>query len=112
MFPGTIINFSNNASALLQSVDGKMQGTIAHSGDTHNIQLDINQDGTFDGLFEDKNSDLKIELQGGLAKLISGKMPVEGLKIEADHHVVDLKKDKNNQLSGSIESKDVKKGAN
>lgn len=107
---GVINNFSNNSSVMVQLIDGKTQGTLVHSGDTHDIRLDANSDGTFSGSFKDKNSNLKIEMEGGIAKLTSGQIPVNGLKIEADHHVIDLKMDSNNQLCGSIESKDTQNG--
>ena len=107
---GIINNFSNNASGLLQFTDGKAEGQYIHSGDNHNIALDVNSDGTFSGSFEDKNSGVKIEMQGGAARLISGQMPAGGLAIEADHHVINLKMDDHNNLSGSIESKDTQAG--
>jgi hypothetical protein len=107
---GSVINYSKNSSILIESVEGKAHGALIHSGDTHDIKIDVNDDGTFSGSFEDKNSHIKIELQGGNARIVSGQIPIDGLMIEADHHIISLKLDNKNQLSGSIESKDTENG--
>ena len=107
---GMIQSFSDNCAASLQIVDGKTTGTFLHTGDTHKTRIDMESDGTFTGAFEDTKKGLKIEIEGGVAKVVAGQIPVDGINIVGDHHVVSLKLDKENRLCGSIESKDTKYG--
>lgn len=107
---GIIQSFSDNSTAGLQIVDGKTTGTFLHTGNTHKTQIDMDSDGAFTGSFEDSKNGLKIEIQGGAAKVVAGQVPVDGINIVGDHHVVSLKLDKDNRLCGSIESKDTKYG--
>ena len=103
---GGIYSFSNNASASMKIVDNKVSGTLLNSGDTHNIKLEINNDGSFEGVYEDKkDGNVKIGITGGMASVISGEFPVNGVDIEADHHIIKLVMDENKQISGQIESK-------
>jgi len=108
---GGIYSFSNNAAASVQVQNGKTSGEFIHSGDTHQLKIDVNDDGTFDGTYvETKDDGIKIEMRGGLASISEGKVPINGLAIASDHHTVNLTVDKNNQLSGYIESKDSDNG--
>jgi len=107
---GVIYSFSDNSAASVQIVDGKTTGTFQHSGDTHKTRIDMSSDGTFTGSFEDTTIGLKIEMRGGGASVTSGKIPVNGINIIADHHIISLKLDSNNRICGSIESKDTQYG--
>jgi hypothetical protein len=47
---GTILNFSNNAQMGINfNEKGKASGNFVHSGDTHSLMANVNQDGTFKG---------------------------------------------------------------
>jgi hypothetical protein len=109
---GGIYSFSNNSAASVQVQNGRTTGEFIHSGDTHQFKIDVNDDGTFDGAYVDtKNGTVKIEIQGGLARLSEGEIPVNGLKVTSDHHTVNLALDSNKKLSGYIESRDPDQGA-
>jgi hypothetical protein len=101
---GAIANFSDHASAGLQFVDGKLQGSIIHSGDNHSLQLDAKGDGTFEGTYREEKSNLEIAFKGGIATLVKGQIPEGGIKISGDHHVVNITKSADGKLSGGIES--------
>lgn len=107
---GLIQSFSGNSAASVQIVDGKTIGTFIHTGDTHKTSINMNDDGTFTGSFEDTAKGLQIELEGGVASLVSGKIPINGINIIANHHIIKLKLDENNSLCGSIGSKDTQYG--
>lgn len=99
-------NFSDNAGASINISGGKVSGSIFASGDNHALNIDIHDDGTFDGIYEDKSGgDLKIEMKGGIASLLSGQVPETGITYSGDHHIIKLKMDDDGKLSGSFESK-------
>ena len=102
---GAILGFSDNASAALQINGGKVSGTLIHSGDTHSIKVDVNDDGTFDATYVDKkDGNLEVQIKGGIASVISGEFPLNGVTINSDHHSVTLTRDRDGKLSGEIES--------
>jgi hypothetical protein len=108
---GGIYNFSANASALLQIIDGKVEGSLIQSGDTHSLCLNAKNDGSLEGTFTDRrNGGIEISFQAGLARLVKGKLPPGGLSITADHHRVNLQLDAEGKVSGAIESRAVKDG--
>lgn len=108
---GAIYNFSENAGAMLQVVDGKVQGSIAHAGDTHSLNLTAAADGTFDGTYTDtRNGGIEVAFKGGAATLIKGKLPEGGIKFKGDHHAFSLETDAKGKLSGLIESRKVANG--
>jgi len=101
---GVIANFSDHATAGLQFIDGKVLGTIVHSGDTHSLHLDAKSDGTFEGTYTDKKGALEIAFKGGVSELVRGEIPEGGIKVSGDHHVVSISKNSDGRLCGSIES--------
>lgn len=108
---GGIYSFSTNASAMFEIIDGKMKGTLIHSGDTHSLCLIAKNDGSLEGTFTDnRNGGIKISFKDGFASLIKGKLPPGGLSITADHHKINLQLDSNGKVSGTIESQAVKDG--
>jgi len=106
---GGIYNFSDNAGVMLQTVDGKTDGTIVHSGDTHNLQLNVADDGSFRGTYSDKKG-VELSIEGDKTMLKKGKIPDTGLSITGDHHRVDLKVCPNGKISGSLESLNTSTG--
>jgi autotransporter translocation and assembly factor TamB len=108
---GMIYNFSDHATAALQFVDGKMAGTVLHTGDTHSLQIDAKQDGTFTGTFKEARfGGVEVAFEGGVAKLLKGQLPATGLEVNGDHHAVRLMTSADGKLSGSIESTAVQGG--
>jgi len=108
---GGIYNFTTNTSAMFEIIDGKMEGSLIHSGDTHSLCLNAKNDGSLKGTFTDsRNGGIEISFKGGFASLIKGKLPPGGLSITADHHKVNLQLDANGKVSGTIESQAVKDG--
>lgn len=107
-----IKNFSDNAGAQVKITnDGKVMGSIYNSGDTHSLDIAFHEDGTFDGTYVDtKDGEIKVEIRGGVASLISGKIPATGVTVTADHHIIKLKMDGDQKLSGFLESKDPQNG--
>lgn len=101
---GVISNFSNHASAGLQFVGGKLQGTIVHSGDTHSLQLDVKGNGSFEGGYVDTKDNVEIVFKGGVAELVKGKLPEGGIKVTGDHHIVNISRNGEGKLCGNIES--------
>jgi hypothetical protein len=106
---GFIYGFSDNAAASVQLINGHTTGTIMHNGENHSMKL--NDDGTFDGTYEDKNGNISIKIQGGTATLLSGQIPSAGISLLGDHHTITLKMDEYHQLTGSLEAKDSKNGS-
>jgi len=108
---GVIYSFSDNAAASLQVRDGKLEGDIIHSGDTHNLKIEISSDGFYKGSFEDSRyGNLKIVFSGGEASLQQGKIPEGGIEIDGDHHKVRFNMDNKGKISGAIESKETNYG--
>ncbi|MFA6030891.1 MAG: hypothetical protein WC969_13625 [Elusimicrobiota bacterium] len=100
---GGIYNFSENAGAMLQVRGGKVEGTIAHSGDNHRLQLNVASNGKFEGTYVDARG-IEVEFKGGVATLTKGQIPAGGIKIKGDHHSVTLENDANGKLRGTITS--------
>ncbi len=107
---GVIYGFSDNATISLQVTNGNVQGTILHTGDTHILKIDVSSDGSYSGVFEDSLHKVKINLAGGKASLMEGKIPEGGIEINGDHHKIKIGVDKNGNLTGFIESQDTKYG--
>jgi hypothetical protein len=109
---GVVHNFSeNSAVGLSLNKDGKVTGTIVHSGDTHAFRADIRNDGSFEGVYADKQKGVEIALSGSEAELKKGSIPEAGITVDGDHHSTSLRVDKNGKISGAIESKNTKNGA-
>lgn len=100
---GGIYNFSDHAGVMLQTINGKTDGTIVHSGDTHNLQINVSDDGSFSGSYTDKKG-LERSIEGDKATLKNGEIPKAGISITGDHHRVDLKTGPDGKISGSLES--------
>lgn len=112
VFGGIVHNFSNNSAVRLSlNEQGKVTGTILHSGDTHGFRTDVKSDGSFQGIYVDRERGIELTLSGGEATLTKGKIPQAGLKIKGDHHRTLLKFGDNGKISGVIESRVTKDGA-
>jgi len=108
---GGIYNFSDNAGAMLQIHDGKVEGTIAHSGDTHHLNLMVQDDGKFEGTYTDcRHGEIEIIFKGGIATLTKGEIPEGGIRVQGDHHSLKLERGSNGKLCGAIESRKVPNG--
>lgn len=109
---GRIVNFSRHAAASFDIADGKVRGTVLHTGDSHSLHLAADRNGRFRGTFVDmRRGKVEIAFRGGSAHLIKGNIPHRGLRITGDHHRVALALDANGHLTGVIESRRVKNGA-
>jgi len=109
---GIIYNFSDNASALVEVKNRKLQGTFIHSGKTHRAKVDIKSDGSYGIEYKDSHmGGIELSIKGGKASLKRGKIPEAGLKINGNHHRLNLKIDSNKKLSGVVESKLTKHGS-
>lgn len=108
---GGIYSFSDNAAASLQVVDGKMEGTILHSGDNHNLRINVSGNGSYEGVYKDfRFGGVEIVLKSGEALLLKGKIPLNGIVIKGDHHNVKFTMNDNGKISGSIESINTQNG--
>ena len=108
---GAIYNFSENAGAMLLVKDGKVNGTIMHTGKTHSFRLNAKQNGQFDAIYRDKhNGGLEVYIKGGVASLRKGKLPEAGVTVSRKHHKLKLKQGASGKLSGTLESKVTKNG--
>lgn len=107
---GVIYSFSDNAAASLQVNNGKLEGSVVHSGDTHNLKIEVSSDGSYTGSFEDSRGNIKILLNGGEASLLQGKIPEGGIEINGDHHKVKFNIDNKGKISGIIESQKTNYG--
>ncbi|MCK4223832.1 MAG: hypothetical protein KAX39_01545 [candidate division Zixibacteria bacterium] len=106
---GAICNFSDHASAAIQIHNGKLKGTIIHSGDTHALRIDVKNDGTFLGTYRDSRfGGLEIYLKDDVARVKKGKIPVGGITVNGDNHKLRLKMSPAGKLSGVIQSKALK----
>lgn len=106
---GAIFNFSNHASAAVQIHQGKLKGTIVHSGDTHALRIDVKNDGTFEGTYKDTRfGGLEIQLKDDIARIKKGKIPTGGITVDADNHKLRLTLTPTGKLSGVIQSKAFK----
>ncbi len=109
---GRIVNFSRHAAASFDINDGKVRGTILHTGDSHSLHLSADRSGRFRGTFVDmRRGKVEITFQRGGAQLVKGNIPQRGLRVTGDHHRVVLAIDGKGQLTGVIESRRVKNGA-
>ncbi|MFH0948701.1 MAG: hypothetical protein V1833_06885 [Elusimicrobiota bacterium] len=107
---GIIYNFADNINTSLQIVNGKLQGTILHTGDNHILQIDACADGSYSGSYSDKQGKLKIVFDGGRASLEKGKIPETGIEINGDHHKIRFNIDTKEEICGTIESQETKYG--
>lgn len=101
---GVISNFSNNASARLQLVDGKMEGSFLHSGDKHTFQINAKSDGTYNGTYRDASGKLEVNFDGSAATLVKGNVPATGVTLSGDNHKAMLSVSASGKLQGAIES--------
>ncbi|MBV9080101.1 MAG: hypothetical protein JO102_03160 [Elusimicrobia bacterium] len=109
---GRVVNFSAHAAASFDIRDGKVRGTVLHTGDSHSLLLSADRNGRFRGTFvEMRRGKVEILFRGGAAALIKGNIPQRGLRITGDHHRVFIQVDSGGRLSGVIESRRVKNGA-
>lgn len=109
---GGVYNFSkNSAVGLSVDAEGKMTGTLLHSGDTHGFQTNLKSDGSFEGIYVDRKKGVELTLAGGKATLTKGKIPKAGLAIKGNHHKALLKLGADGKISGIIESRVTKEGA-
>jgi len=109
---GRIVNFSRHAAASFDISDGKVRGTVLHTGDSHSLVLSADRNGRFRGTFVDmRRGKVEIAFRAGGAALVKGNIPQKGLRVTGDHHRVALAVDGGGQLSGIIESRRVKNGA-
>lgn len=103
---GAILNFSDHASAGLQIHQGKLKGTLVHSGDTHGLRIDVKSNGTFEGTYKDTRfGGLEIHLKDDIARIRKGKIPSGGVTIDADNHKLRLTLTPAGKLSGVIQSR-------
>lgn len=108
---GVIYSFSDNASASLQVINGKLEGTILHTGDTHILKIDVGPDGSYNGTYKDERyGGIEIAFNGGVASLVKGKLPQSGIVFNADHHNIKFDMEPNGQISGTIGSMNSKFG--
>lgn len=107
---GVITNFSSNASAGIQLVNGKMEGSFLHSGDNHTFQINAKSDGTYNGTYRDSSGNLEVNFDGAAATLIKGKIPATGITLSGDNHKVMLSVTANGKLQGAIESTNIGSG--
>ena len=107
---GAITNFSSNASAGIQLVNGKMEGSFLHSGDNHTLQINAKSDGTYNGTYRDAGGNLEINFDGAAATLVSGEIPAAGVALSGDNHKATLSIGANGKLQGCIESTSIGNG--
>lgn len=106
---GAILNFSEHASAAVQIHQGKLKGTIVHSGDTHALRIEIKNDGRFQGTYTDTRfGGLEIHLEDDVARIKKGKIPVGGITVDGDNHKLRLTMTPAGKLSGVIQSRALK----
>ncbi len=107
---GIITNFSSNAAAALSiNGNGKVSGTLVHSGDTHSLRMKVNSDGSFEGCYKDeKGLEIKISKGGNLR--VKGNIPKAGIAIKGEHHVTRIGLTSKGKISGHFESKICKDG--
>lgn len=107
---GVITNFSSNASAGLQLVDGKMEGSFIHSGDNHTFQINAKNDGTYNGTYRDAAGNLEVNFEGNAATLVRGQIPATGITLAGDNHKAVLSVSASGRLQGAIESNNIGNG--
>jgi len=107
---GVISNFSSNASAGVQLVDGKMEGSFLHSGDNHTFQINAKSDGTYNGTYRDASGKLEVNFDGNAATLVRGSIPATGITLSGDNHKAMLSVSANGKLQGAIESTGIGNG--
>lgn len=107
---GVITNFSSNASAGLQLVDGKMEGSFLHSGDNHTFQINAKSDGGYNGTYRDASGNMEVNFDGDTATLVKGKIPTTGITLSGDNHKAVLSVSANGKLQGAIESTNLGNG--
>lgn len=106
---GTIFNFSDHASASMQFHNGKLGGKLVHSGDTHSLQIDVKNNGSFQATYKDTRfGGLEVELNDNVARIKKGKIPAGGISINGDNHKLNLQMTPSGKLSGVIQSKALK----
>ena len=101
---GVLYSFGNNAAALLTAdLKGKFGGKFAHTGDNHGLLIGLKSNGTYEGKFIEKKTNLEVSLEGGIAK--TKKVPEVKVAQKGDHHSAELSVDSKGKLSGIFESK-------
>ena len=106
---GAIYNFTDHASAAVQIHQGKLKGTIVHSGDTHALCIEVKNNGGFEGTYTDTRfGGLEIHLKDDFARIKKGKIPVGGITVDGDHHKLRLTMSPAGRLSGVIQSRALK----
>ena len=106
---GLIRNFSEHASAGVQIHQGKLKGTIVHSGDTHSLFIEVKNSGRFEGTYTDTRfGGLEIHLKDDFARIKKGEIPAGGITIDGDHHKLHLAMSPSGKLSGMIQSRALK----
>lgn len=79
---GTIYNFSDHASAVMQVHNGKLKGTIVHSGNTHSLRIDAKSNGSFQGTYRDSRfGGLEIYLKDDISRIKKGRIPAGGITV-------------------------------
>lgn len=107
---GIIYSYSDNAAASFQYVDGKYIGSIIHSGDNHLLKIDISNDGSYNGSYEEKKGNIKINITNGEAILESGHIPETGIEVNGIHHKIRFYIDNKGKINGIIKSQQTKYG--
>ena len=103
---GAIYNFTDHASAALQIHQGKLKGTIVHSGDTHSLRIDVKSNGKFEGAYTDTRfGGLEIQLKDDFARIKKGELPAGEITADGDHHKLRLTMTPAGKLSGMIQSR-------
>lgn len=105
---GVISNFSENAAAGLQLVQGRVEGTFVHSGDNHALRIDAKSDGSYAGTYSDAAGKVEVQFDGNATTLVKGKIPSAGVVVNGDNHRTSLSMGPDGKLSGCIESTAVK----
>ena len=60
-------------------------------------------DGNFEGTYSDtQNGGIEVSFKGGIATLVKGKLPEDGIKFKGDHHALTLESDANGKQATSF----------
>lgn len=103
---GTVFNYSDHSLVGIKiSENGEAVGTFSHSGDTHLLQGQLNNNGTFRAKYLDKGAGIELSVSQNGVRILKGKLPEGGIKISGEHHSTLLEIDSDGRLSGSLESK-------
>jgi hypothetical protein len=105
---GIISNFSENATAGLQMVQGRVEGTFVHSGDNHALRIDAKSDGSYAGTYSDAAGKVEVRFGGNAATLVKGEIPTAGIVVNGDNHRTSLSMGPDGKLSGCMESTAIK----